>query len=161
MAAADQIRCLLTAMEEKEEAARAEERKLQRALATAKAERQEYTKQALRLRERLARSLRLGVAVKAQQKTTKHADAGPPVVSTAAPRRRGCPSIEGCFQCRFLCRGGAVGRRGGRVHTCGGPGSDEYQKWARLRLATRKKTLAGQAKGAAKGKGKPTARKAK
>ena len=135
-----------------------------RQLAVAKAERKEYSKQALRLRERLARALRLGVA--AQAKTTKPADAAPSVVSPA-PRRRGRPSIEGCFQCRFLCRGGAVGRRGGRARTCGWPGSDEYQKWARLRLATRKKTLAGQAQGAAKekgavrGKGKQTLRKAK
>ena len=53
-----------------------------------------------------------------------------PAVAAAQPPRRpvGRPRIAGCFQCRFLARGGAVGRRGGKAHTCGGPASAEYQR---------------------------------
>ena len=69
----------------------------------------------------------------------------PLVAAAAQPPRMsvGNPRPAGCFQCRFLARGGAVGRRGGRAHTCGGPASAEYQHWARVRITQRALTLGG------------------
>ena len=145
---------MLAAAEAGEARARATEERLKAAMQLAKAERVEFAAEAQTIRTKLARTTRRDCVGKPLEQ------AGPPRPSPPAPapvkRKLGRPAIAGCFQCRFLARGGAVGRRGGKAHTCGGPGSAEYQRWARVRAAERAKTLAGRGV-PVRGKGKKAA----
>ena len=131
----------LKAAERAEAKARATEVSLKAALDMAKVERAEFAREAHRLRQKIARGGRREVLGQGQRQ--KGAAAAAPAAPVAPAKKMGRPPVAGCFQCRFLARGGAVGRRGGKVHTCGGPTSEEYQKWARVRAAVRAKTLAG------------------
>ena len=144
----------LKVAEAQEAKARTKEAELRAALSRCRAARAEWSRAAHLLRLQFARAARrqhLGVAVSRRAPLA----AAPKISADAAvqpPRRPvGRPRIAGCFQCRFLARGGAVGRRGGKAHTCGGPASTEYQHWARVRATVRAQTLAGHS---AAGKGK-------
>ena len=167
MASTATLLAQLKVAEAQEAKARTEEAGLRAALGRCRAARAEWSRAAHLLRLQFARAARrqhLGVAVSrrapfaAAPKTPAHA--------AAQPSRRpvGRPRIAGCFQCRFLARGGAVGRRGGKAHTCGGPASAEYQRWARVRVTERALTLAGRrvtAKPKQAGTGVPVKRKTK
>merc|ERR1712143_123734 len=132
--------------EAQEAKARAKEMELLASLRRCRAARAEWSRAAHLLRLQYARAARrkhLGVAV---PRRAPHAAASKVSADAAVqpPRRPvGRPRIAGCFQCRFLARGGAVGRRGGKAHTCGGPASKEYQQWARVRATVRALTLGG------------------
>ena len=146
MAAVATIQEQLKIAEAQEAKARAEEVGLKAALGRCRAARAEWTRAAHLLRLQFARAARrehLGVAVSRRAPLA----AVPKMSADAAvqpPRRPvGRPRIAGCFQCRFLARGGAVGRRGGKAHTCGGPSSKEYQHWALVRATVRAQTRAG------------------
>ena len=136
----------LKVAEAHEAKARAEEVGLKAALDRCRAARAEWSRAAHRLRQQLARASRrdsLGLA--ALRRASAATAPTTPAPAAAQPPRKpvGRPRIAGCFQCRFLARGGAVGRRGGKAHTCGGPASAEYQRWARVRATVRAQTLAG------------------
>merc|ERR1712143_150399 len=140
--------------EAQEAKARAKEMELLASLRRCRAARAEWSRAAHLLRLQYARAARrehLGVAV--SRSVPRAAASKVPANAAVQPPRRpvGRPRIAGCFQCRFLARGGAVGRRGGKAHTCGGPASKEYQHWARVRATVRAQTLAGHR---AVGKGK-------
>ena len=146
MASTATILAQLKVAEAQEAKARAEEAGLRAALGRCRAARAEWARAAHLLRLQLARASRrdrLGVAV--SRRAPPAAAPTMPADAAAQPSRRpvGRPRIAGCFQCRFLARGGAVGRRGGKAHTCGGPASAEYQRWARVRVTVRAQTLAG------------------
>ena len=144
----------LKVAEDREVKARSEEITLKAALDLCKAERAEFAREAHRLRQKVARVSRREAL--GQGPPRKESAPAAPLVAQPPPKKMGRPRIDGCFQCRFLARGGAVGRRGGKAHTCGGPGSAEYQRWARVRAAERAKTLAGRGV-PVKGKGKKAA----
>ena len=148
MASVTTIQEQLKVAEAQEAKARAEEVGLKAALDRCRAARAEWSRAAHRLRQQLARASRrdrLSLAAPRRASTTTVPTTT--VASATQPPRKpvGRPRIAGCFQCRFLARGGAVGRRGGKAHTCGGPASTEYQHWARVRATVRAQTLAGQA----------------
>ena len=132
--------------EAQEAKARSKEMELRVALSRCRAARAEWTRVAHLLRLQYARAARrqhLGVAVPRRASHAAAATASADVAVQPPCRPVGRPRIAGCFQCRFLARGGAVGRRGGKAHTCGGPASKEYQHWARVRATVRAQTLAG------------------
>ena len=146
MASTTELLAQLKVAETQEAKARTKEVELRAALSRCRAARAEWSRAAHLLRLQYARAARrehLGVAVSrrvplaAASKVSADAAVQPP------RRPVGRPRIAGCFQCRFLARGGAVGRRGGKAHTCGGPASTEYQHWARVRATVRAQTLAG------------------
>ena len=146
MTATTELLAQLKVAETQEVKARTKEVELRAALSRCRAARAEWSRAAHLLRLQYARAARrehLGVAVSrrvplaAASKVSADAAVQPP------RRPVGRPRIAGCFQCRFLARGGAVGRRGGKAHTCGGPASTEYQHWARVRATVRAQTLAG------------------
>ena len=118
------------------------------ALRQCQAGRDKWSRAARLLRLEYARAARhayLGVPVPRRMPHAAGAKAPVDAAVQLSCRPIGRPRIAGCFQCRFLARGGAVGRRGGKAHTCGGPASTEYQHWARVRATVRAQTLAGQA----------------
>ena len=148
MASTARLLAQVKAAEAQEAKARAKEMELLAALRRCRAGRAEWSRAARLLRLQYARAARrehLGVPV--PRRMPHAAGAKAPVDAAVQPPCRpvGRPRIAGCFQCRFLARGGAVGRRGGKAHTCGGPASTEYQHWARVRATVRAQTLAGQA----------------
>ena len=116
------------------------------ALRQCQAGRDKWSRAARLLRLEYARAARhayLGVPVPRRMPHAAGAKAPVDAAVQLPCRPVGRPRIAGCFQCRFLARGGAVGRRGGKAHTCGGPASAEYQRWARVRATVRAQTLAG------------------
>ena len=141
MAPAASFEDQLVIAEKQEAKLRAEEVALKAALNSVKAARVEFGKEAQRLRQKIARTSRRGAL--GQGPPPKGSPPAAPVLAQAPPKKMGRPRLDGCFQCRFLARAGAVGRRGGKKHTCGGPGSAEYLRWERVRLDIRAKTQSG------------------